>query len=136
MSDDLNILVEDGAIAVKLGDKNVTVRGLVIEKSVAWSKTVKARWFEQARKSGAVMKIVADETKSEEDRVDLIEAAMLEGAGDELLMVRDLLLEYDPENITPELLNTATAQQIVSAFEKVYELENPMKRLRAAIARA
>jgi hypothetical protein len=136
MSDDLNILVEDGAVAVKLGDKTVSVRGLVIEKSVAWSKSVKSAWFAQAKKSGAVMKIVADETKSEEERVDLIESAMLDGAGEELLMVRDVLMQYNPEAITPEIINSATAQQIVTAFEVLYELENPIKRLRAAIAKA
>jgi hypothetical protein len=135
MADDVNVLIEDGAIDVKFGGSVIRVRGLNIESSVQWTKRVKARWFEQAQKNQSVVDAAAA-LGTETEKFALFRDSMLcDNVGGDLLMIRDLVMEHSPTVLTMDVVNQGTAQQIAIAFDALYELENPTRKLRATMAR-
>jgi len=127
---DTNVLIEDGAVQLKIGAGTIAVKALNIESSVQWTKRVRSAWYAQACKNLTLGKVLADTKTPDEDRLTALDNAMASGAACDLLMVRDLLGEHSPTILTAEALAQATAQQIVAAFEMIFQLENPMKRLR------
>lgn len=132
MATEENVLIEDGEIYISLGKTRVVVHALCIEASVKWSKAAKLAWFQQARLNLDVAE-KDDPNASTESRVNRFTAALANGAADDLLMVRGLVMAHSPEILTADVVNTATALQIVKAFEALFELENPMRRLRQAM---
>jgi len=129
------ILIEDGPVELTLGTATVPVNAMTIEHSVQWSKRVRRAWAAQGATNQAVINAMAA------DEEPIAQLAALDkgldgGAMNDILVARDLLLEHSPKIMTAEVLNEATARQIVSGFLKVYANENPMRELRAGWARA
>lgn len=127
---DTNILIEDGKVLLPFGGQAVEVRALTIEKSVAWTQGVKVACFKQAMTLLDIQKGGKD--KSPDERIAGLLAAIESGACNDLLVVRDFLVDY---GIPPETVNKGTAQEIVSAFETCYAAENPMERLRLTVTK-
>ncbi|MBI5092232.1 MAG: hypothetical protein HZB26_07260 [Candidatus Hydrogenedentes bacterium] len=139
---DTNAVNEEGTLDLKFGPATVTVKALNIEASVQWTKRVKVQWFTQARKGlpvNGLQEVMSTPGPDIIQRIDTAIQGVMDaiggGAVDDLLVVRDALMEHSPQILTAEVVSLGTAQQIVTAFEAVYELENPMKRLRNALAR-
>ncbi len=137
---DTNTLIEDSEIEVQLGDKAVKVRALNIESSIQWVKRVKRAMYETALKTAAAASKMnesvsgAPEVTEKGQFVALAEFDKMlnDGAACDLLVARDALIEHS-KAMTPELVNAATAKQIVRAFHEVYALENPQTALRRAL---
>ena len=129
---DTNILIEDGALELAFGATVVTVKALPIVASVHWSKRVKRVFFEQARMSLASVED-AQKFATEAEKIDSFIERLNGVVGEEFLAVRDLLIEHSPATLTADIVNQGTAQQIVVAFKRLFETENPTNLLKGVM---
>ena len=134
MDNETNVLIEDGATDLRFGDKTVTVKALKIAASVQWSKRVKRAVFEQARLALSSVED-AKNLATESEKVDAFIERLNGTVGEEFLAVRDLLIEHSPHVLTADVVNEGTSQQIVVAFKRLFENENPTELLTAVMRR-
>jgi hypothetical protein len=126
-------LIEDDAVHLKFGEKTVKVRALTIEKSVDWTKQVLSSICRQGVAREPMLAALSNKDVPIEKRIAEFEQTVATGIQSDLIIVRDLLNAHTPDVMTLDVLNTATANQIVSAFEALFPLENPTKRLQATL---
>lgn len=125
MTDEANILFEDGAAHLKFGEQAVTVKALNLASSLQWSKRVQRGIAEHASKTLSLVNNVQQNKEQSEQSAALV--ALLDNPEyvQDGAMFRDLLIEHTPSVLTLELLNGGTARQLSEAFMVVWRLENP-----------
>lgn len=127
MSDE-TLLIDDGALALKLGTATVQVRPLCIEPSLQWVRRVRVTLYEVSQKETALA------SAAQADDASTVDALIREGVGVQFAgTLRDLLNEHSPDVLTQDVLGKATARQIVSAFGEVFREECPLSMLRSAL---
>jgi hypothetical protein len=132
---DTQTLIEDGAVFLKFGGASVRVKALPIIKSVDWTAAVKLEMFRLGTAQDGLLQNIAKKDQTPIERLALIEESFAAGSGRELIVIRNLLMQHSPDVMTEAVVDQATADQIVSAFETLFAIENPMRRLQTAMAR-
>jgi hypothetical protein len=116
-ADELNIFINDGAISLRLGDKEHTEPALKLRSSAQWSALVAKEMMAGAQ---AQQKIALAKTPEE------VAACVDELAGQHgLARIAELVIEH---GVPAELVEDATAAQVMEAFRALYALENPQIR--------
>jgi hypothetical protein len=126
MSNDINVLIEDGEIQLKMGKQTITTCGLPIGSSVKWSKSVWRAVLDASAADGEFHKALLEWGSKSTTAADLLaffdSSDMHERVSRPLIML-ELIKAHSPH--VAKAAKLATASQIKAAFHALYELENP-----------
>lgn len=116
-TEEVNLFINDGAITLRLGDKEHREPALKLRKSAAWSALVAREMVAGAQ---AQSKIALAKTPEE---VAACVDAVSQAHG--VSRVAELVIQH---GVPEELVEEATAAQVMEAFRALYALENPQIR--------
>lgn len=93
MDDETNVLIEDGAVEVRLGQETVTVPALVIEASVQWTKRVRKLFVDKGNRTRELILAISETANDPELSTVAFDEALSGGAFENFTLLRDWLGE-------------------------------------------